>query len=44
MNADTELDAAFRRQAGVALDDAALYLDGTAWRGLSGPANPSGGP
>ena len=29
MNANAELDAALRRKAGVALDHAALYLDGT---------------
>ena len=30
MNADAELDAALRRQAGVAFDEAALHLDGAA--------------
>ena len=30
MNADAELDAAFRRNAGVALDHAVLHLDGAA--------------
>ncbi len=30
MNADAILDALFRRKAGVALDHAALYLDGAA--------------
>ena len=32
MNADAELDAALRRQAGVALDQAVLHLDGAAHR------------
>src|SRR5271166_4087282 len=32
MNADAELDAALRRQAGVAFDEAALHLDGAAHR------------
>ena len=32
MNADSELDAALRRQAGVALDEAVLHLDRAAHR------------
>ena len=32
MDADAELDAAFRRQAGVALDHAVLHFDGAAHR------------
>jgi len=32
MNSDAELDAALRRQAGVALDEAVLHLDGAAHR------------
>ena len=32
MNPNAELDAALRRQAGVALDEAVLHLDGAAHR------------